>query len=434
MTAILEDALEIKVDKWGTLNTAASPNKLPEGHSPNHQNVWTDEKPGSVVTAHGYSKLGALPSNLPVTALINFFKTSDGTSRVVCSDGQNIYQTTDYVIYTTIKTGLSPYFQLRGKVIRNKLWLTNGTDAVMTWDGATLVTLDGTAGTPNVPKGKFIEYHDERIWLYGINGDLSALRFSALTNSSGTEIEPDNAVAWPTDNEIQVSEGDADVGTGIWLYRGYLYCSKQYSVWRIVGYDEYTYTRVKTRASTGTRFQESVQIKDNLVHFIGVDGFYVFDGEEAKRVSDIIDPASPDTGVFAFRNLQQVLLNNQFWNVSKTTDFVAGTVPVNLSTSNDELKLVPADDSQTDFASGTLTNTTATDNPGNLQLALVTSGTPGSQITPSGALLDATPNFGLSKIGQNSYLIDGNQTNPAGWQYTNNQLNTLIWEIDLPSA
>jgi hypothetical protein len=227
MTALIEDAKEIAITKWGTLNTVASPSKLPEGHSPNLSNVWTDEKPGSVITANGYIKMGEIPSGNPVTGLINFFKTSDGSSRLVVTDNSSVWYTTNYVDYTLIASGLASSFQLRGTVIRDKLWLTNGSDSVMTWDGTTLVELDGTGGTPNVPLAKYIAYHDERVWLYGLANDLSSLRFTALVNSSGTEIAPDDASAWPTDNEIQISEGDADIGTGIFLYRGYLYTSKQ---------------------------------------------------------------------------------------------------------------------------------------------------------------------------------------------------------------
>jgi hypothetical protein len=433
MTAVLEDALEFKISEWKTLNTAASPNKLPAGHSPNNQNVWMDEKPGSVVTANGYNKLGQIPSGNPVTGLINFFKSSTGESQLICTDGQNVYATTDFVTFTTVTTGLSEFFQLRGKVIRDKLWLTNGSDPVMTWDGSTLTQLDGTGGKPNVPKGKFIEYNDERVWLYGIDGDLSAMRFTALADSSGVEIAPTHASAWPTDNEIQISEGDADIGTGIFLYRGYLYCSKQYSIWRIVGYDEYTYTRVKTRASTGTRFQESIQIKDNLVHFIGVDGLYVFDGEEAKRISDIVDPATSEEGVFAFRNLQQPLLNNQFWNVSDTAAFAAGTDPANLSTDDDKLTLIPADDSQANFNAGTLTNTTADDNPGSLQLSrsdstsqLITSGLTG--LLPGSSGVPA-----LSVIGVASSLIDQVGGVICGYQVPASRTfsNTVIFEVDM---
>ena len=432
MSAVLEDAKTIKVDKWGTLNTAASPQRLPEGHSPNHQNVWVDEKPGSVITANGYDFLGTSPSDNPTTFLLHFFKTSDGSSQLILSDNETVWWTTDYVNYTEIVTGLSPYFQIRGTVVRDKVWLTNGSDSVMTWDGSTLSTLDGTGGTPNVPLGKYIITHDERIWLFGINGDLSSVRFTALANSSGTVIEPDNASAWPTDNEIQISEGDADQGTGIFLYRGYLFCSKQYSIWRITGSDEYTYARVKTRSSTGTRFQESIQIKDNLVHFIGVDGFYVFDGEDSKRISDPIDPASSDEGVFAFRNLQQPLLNTRFWNVTSEDNFNSGTVPAVFDTTDDELALVPADDSAADFAQGTNSDTTDTDNPGYMQLALVSSGGTTDNLA-SGKSASLNSSNAVSQLGSASYITDDNTTNYVGFQNTSD--NTLMrWVVDLGSA
>jgi len=431
MTAILEDAKEIVVDKWGTLNTAASPSKLPEGQSPDNLNVWMDEKPGSVVTSLGYTKLGQLPSGNPPTLLLEFYKTSDGSSQLICSDNTTVWWTTDYVTFTQIKTGLSSFFQLRGAVIRDKVWLTNGSDSVMTWNGSALATLDGTAGTPDVPPGRYIAYHDERIWMYGISGDLSSLRFSALADSTGTEITPDDADAWPADNELQISEGDADQGTGIFMYRGYLYCSKQYSVWRVVGYDEYTYTRVKTRSSTGTRFQESIQIKDNLVHFIGVDGLYVFDGEEAKRISDIVDPANPEPGVFAFSKLQQPLLTTEFWNMSETADLATGTVPANLSTANDALTLSPADDTQANFEAGTHDDTTGTTNPGNLQLDLVTSGNPGTLLS-AGKYADIR-GYQCAIVGSKSYVTDGNDSTIAGYRTLGAGIST-DFVIDLGSV
>ena len=431
MTAILEDAEEIRIDKWGSLNTAASPGRLPEGQSPNNQNVWMDEKPGSIVTANGYQKLGENPSGNPTTFLINYFKTSDGSQTLVLSDGVTVWKTTNYVDFTEIKTGLSSFFQLRGMVIRDKLWLTNGSDPVMTYDGATLTVLDGTGGTPDVPAGKYISYHDERVWIYGISGEPSSLRFSDLTDTSGTEITPDDAGAWPADNELKISEGDADIGTGLFVYRGYLYASKSFSIWRIVGYDEYTYTKVKTRSSTGTRFAESIREVDNLVHFIGVDGLYTFNGEESQRISDIIDPANPDPGVFAFRNLQQPLLSNQFWNNSSTTDFGLRTVSENLDHSNDRITLKAKTDSEAEFATGSKTRVSETENPGYLQLSIVSAGSSGTLVSSGkSASLDTNGSY----IGISSYVTDGNDTNKVGFRIGSENDVSQAWAIDLGSA
>jgi len=371
MSSALEDIKILDIEEWLTLATAPSPTKLKQGQSPNMQNVWVDEKPGSVITAPGYIKVGQIPSNNPVAFCINYFKTSAGTQTFVVSDNSTVWTTVDFQNFTSIITGLSSSFQLRGMVIRDKLWLTNGSDSVRTFDGTTVTVLDGTASTPNVPKGRYIAYHDERVWIYHTSSTRSAVYFSSLTDSSGTIITPDDANAWDTtDNYLQISEGDADFGTGLLIYRGYMFLFKQYSIWRLVGYDEYTYSRVKTRSSTGTRFNESVQILDSLVHLIGVDGIYVFDGEESERISDLIDPATASQTAFGFDQIQQPNTNSQFWEVIETVDWNTGTVPTNVAVA-DSLALIAADDSQADFQAGaTQTNIDTVLSPGSIQLSL----------------------------------------------------------------
>lgn len=415
MTAALEDVKTLELEQWLTLNTASSPTKLKQGQSPNMENMWVDEKPGSVITANGFIKVGSVPSGNPCSFCIDYFKTSSGAQVFVVSDNATVWTTLDFQTFTSIITGLSSSFQLRGMVIRDKLWLTNGSDSVRTYDGTSVTVLDGGGITPNVPKGRYIGFHDERVWMYHLPTDRSAVRFTALVDNTGAIITPDDADAWPTDNQLQISEGDADFGTGLILYRGYLYAFKQYGIYRIVGYDEYTYSRVKTRASTGSRFNESLQIKDNLVHLIGVDGIYVFDGEDAQRISDIIDPASASQTAFGFNQLQQPNTNNQFFETTDTSDWNAGTVPTNLDV-DDSIVLVAADDTGPDFASGnTLTNVEGSSASGGfLGLTLGTTGvsTTNGASGKSGTL---TAISGAAPVGSESFITDGNLTNRVGF-------------------
>lgn len=432
MTAVLEEAQSIDIDTWKTLATAPSPTKLEPGQSPDMQNVWVDEKPGSVITANGFRKVGQIPSGNPVTFCINYFKTSSGTQTFVVSDNATVWTTIDFQNFTAIITGLSSSFQLRGAVIRDKLWLTNGSDSVRTFDGTTVTVLDGSGSTPNVPKGKYIAYHDERVWMYHQSATRSKCFFSALTDASASIIDPDNASAWPSSNNLQISEGDADFGSGLLLYRGSLIFFKQYTIWRLVGYDEYTYSRVKTRAATGTRFAESIQILDNLVHFIGIDGIYVFDGEDAVRISDLIDPATASQTAFGFNQLQQPNTNNQFWEVTSTVDWNAGTVPTNIAVNN-QIALEAADDSSADFDAGTKTNTDADTNPGVLQLALVPSGGSSNNLSQgkTGSLNDSGNNLG--RFGQDSYITDGDLTNNVGFLNSADHIQ-FAWQVDLGQA
>jgi hypothetical protein len=529
MTSALEEIKTIDLEEWLTLATAPAPTKLKQGQSPDMQNVWIDEKPGSVITAPGFLKVGAIPSGNPVTFCIDYFRTSAGTQTFVVSDNSTVWTTVDFQNFTSIITGLSSAFQLRGAVVRDILWLTNGSDAVRTFDGTTVVVMDGSTtaqvvvqditykaaginysppaitiayvgggvagsemvtianttqitvkiqsgvstatqvltaingsasalllvtgtitgvggnaqvtasavplagGTPNVPKARYIAYHDERVWLYHVSADRSAVYFSRLSDLAANVIDPTDVSAWDTiDNFLQVSEGDADFGTGMILYRGYLHFFKQYSIWRLVGYDEYTYSRVKTRASTGTRFNESVQILDSLVHLIGVDGIYVFDGEESVRISDIIDPATASQTAFGFNQLQQPNTNNQFWEVTATADWNAGTVPRNIAVDN-ELDLLASDKTQADFSAGAvMTHVDANTNPGSLQLALITSGGSSNNLSLNkSALLNSSNNVG--QIGNAALITDGDLVNDAGFENTSDN-TIMVWHADLGAA
>lgn len=429
MTSALEDIKTIDLEEWLTLNTASAATKIKQGQTPDMKNCWVDEKPGSVITAPGFIKVGQTPSGNPSSFCINYFKTSSGTQTFVVSDNATVWTTLDFQTFTPIITGLSSAFQLRGLVVRDKLWLTNGSDAVRTFDGTTVVVLDGTGGTPNVPKGRYISYHDERVWMYHVPSARSQAAFSALTDSSAAIIAPDNASAWPSSNTLQISEGDADFGTGLLLYNGYMHFFKQYSIWRLVGYDEYTYSRVKTRASTGTRFAESLQVLDSLIHLIGIDGIYIFDGDTTVRISDIIDPATASQTAFGFNQLQQPNTNNQFWEVTTTADWNAGTVPTNVSINN-ELDFVATDTSQTDFAAGvTQTNVDTATNPGSLQLALVSSGPSGANVS-QGKSATFDDGLGKPRIGIASYITDGNFVNKVGILSIGSG-NFAFWSVDL---
>lgn len=414
MTSALEDIKTIDLEEWLTLNTAAAASKLPQGQTPNCNNVWTDEKPGSVMTANGFIKVGTSPSGNPTTFCTDYFKSSSGDQLFILSDNQKVWKTTDFQNFTELVTGLSSSFQLRGKIIRDKLWLTNGSDSVRTYDGTNVVVLDGSGGTPNVPKGRYIDYYDERVWMFHLPSDRSNCRFTTLTDNTGVAIAPDNASAWPSSNALQVSEGDADFGTGLLIYRGFLHFFKQYSIWRLVGFDEYTYSRVKTRSSTGTRFNESIQVLDSLVHFIGTDGIYVFDGEESDRISDIIDPAAASQTAFGFNQLQQPNTNNTFWETTDTAEWNAGAVPANV-TVDDSLTFKAADDVTADFVAGnTLTNVTASDIADELILAITTTGRSNRNVALD-AICTIVPLSGTGVVGVGAYMTDGGSTNACGF-------------------
>jgi hypothetical protein len=350
MTIVLEDAKPISIRKFGTLNTATEETKLPVGDSPNMSNVWTDEAPGSVQTAKGYVLAGTAPSGNPIRFLFNF-KKDDGTQLAIVSDNATVWTTRDFQTFTSIITGLSASFQLRACTARGKVWFTNGNDSVRTYNGTTVVALDGTAGTPNVPKGKYVTYYHERVWVYNISAKRSTARFTALTDSSGTEITPDDANAWTATNEIKIGDGDGDFGTGMFLYNQKLHFFKTKSIWRMEGIDEFSYFPFKTRAEIGPRIQENVVLLDSLMQFVSIGGFYTFDGDGIERISDILNPTS-GLGNLSVSDIQSPDTNQSFWIQDVAADFDAGIKSANINDSSNDLVLKPADDSTADFDAG----------------------------------------------------------------------------------
>lgn len=350
MTAVIEDAKPISIRKFGTLNTATEETKLPIGDSPNMSNVWTDEAPGSVQTAKGYILAGTAPSGNPIKFLFNF-KKDDGTQLAMISDNATVWTTRDFKTFTSIITGLSSSFQLRAATARGKVWLTNGNDSVRTYDGTTVVVLDGTAGTPNVPKGKYVFYYHERVWVYNISGKRSSVRFTALTDNTGAEIAPDDATAWTATNEIKIGDGDGDFGTGLFLYNQKLHAGKTKSIWRMEGIDEFSYFPFKTRAEIGPRILENVALLDGLLQFVSLGGYYTFDGDTTERVSDILNPTS-GLGNLSVSDIQSPDTNQQFWLQNTAADFNAGSKSANIDTTENDLLLKPMDESSADFAAG----------------------------------------------------------------------------------
>lgn len=405
MSIVLENVKPLSVRKFGTLNTATEETKLPIGDSPNMSNVWTDEAPGSVQTAKGYVLSGTAPSGNPVRFGFNF-KQDDGTQVAIISDNATVWTTRDFQTFTSIITGLSESFQLRATVARGKVWFTNGNDSVRTYDGTSVVVLDGTAGTPNVPKGKYINYYHERVFVYNISGDRSTARFTALTDSSGTEIAPDSASAWTATNEIKIGEGDGESGTGMFLYDKKLHFFKPKSIWRLEGIDEFSYFPFKTRAEIGPRIQENVALMDGLMQFVSIGGFYVFNGDTTERISDILNPTS-GLGNLSVSDIQSPDTNQEFWIQNTAADFNAGTKSTNIDTTLNALVLKPVDDVTADFVAGSEKTNIDTDLVADqIQISAAAAGALTSNSAP-GSTVELVPPT-LSSLNQTlSPLVDG---------------------------
>lgn len=283
----------------GGMVTDIPPMYLQPYQSPNTKNMLPDEEIGALVHREGSIVVGTCPDATPITFLYTFEK-SGGTSEVIVSDGTKIWITADFVTFTEKKSGLNSSYILQAITVRDKVWLTNGYDNVMSWNGTTLVTFadragaGGDANTPRVPKGKYIAFSQERIWIARTSGDPSRIFFSALHDPSGDPQPPDldyaTADMWPDVNALDCDEDDGDVIYSVRDYIGVPFIFKSNSFGRVTGYDEYSYGYARVMSGVGSRFHTTMKSRDEYLEFIGFDGIYQTRGTPATtvRVSDLI--------------------------------------------------------------------------------------------------------------------------------------------------
>lgn len=312
-------------DFSGGLNDSTTPIALKPNESPELLNVEIDNPVGGLKTRPGFITCGSIPSGRTITATHEYIRTN-GNQELILTDNISVYSTLDCVTYSTITTGLSelalPYFD----TFRDKLWIVNKSTFVITWDGATTVYLNGTGTLPNPPKGQYITHWKERVWLGRTDTEPSSVYFSALTDDSGTNINPSiSSAAWPAINAFYIAQDDGSPIYWVKVFKDNLFVGKATGIWRIIFESQFNTEVIQSVSNIGCKFQDSVVELDNLLYFIGNDGIYKFDGNDVVRISQNIDKR--------FKTLKQPsrLDKYQLWDTA--TDWLGGTLDINVSTS-----------------------------------------------------------------------------------------------------
>lgn len=306
-------------DFSGGLNNSNPSIYIQPSESQNLINVVIDNPIGVLKQRNGYIEIGNTPSGNPITAMYEYTK-ADGSRALILSDNISVWQTFDGVNFSTITTDLQelsvPYF----KIIRDKLWIINGSTHPITWDGTTATSLDGSGTLPDAPKGKYIEYWKERVWLTRTDTEPSAIYFSALTDDEGNDIDPSvSSQAWVATNALYINREDGSPIYGVKVYRDNLFVFKETGIWRVIFEDEYNIQVVKQVSNIGCKFQDTIlEMDDSLLYFIGIDGLYAFNGYQAKRISDKWDET--------FKTLKQPYGAERYKLWDTAGDFNAGTL------------------------------------------------------------------------------------------------------------
>lgn len=332
-------------DFSGGLNDNAPAINLPPNESPNLLNVVIDEPIGALASRRGIELCGNLPSGNAPKSLFEYFK-SDGTRRLIATDNQTYYETSDCRTYKTIISGLGATDQPSFAIVRDDLWTANGSTHVFVWNGGTTTLLDARANTPNPApqRCRYLQFWKERVWCARSSGNQSGVAFSSLADAAGNLITPSTGTAaWPAVNLIQVDQNGGSPLYGLKVYKDDLFAFKNNGIWKVLFENEFDIRVVKTLSSVGTRFNDSIWEVDGILYFVGPDGIYAFTGDESLRISDKV--------LNRFQAVNQPLVSQSF----KTWT------------------------SQGDFTGGTLSSTTATEVPGSV---IITSGP--AKLPPNG--------------------------------------------------
>lgn len=117
---------------------------IPPDRCRNAVNVLFDDKIGAILKRFGKTKVSDFPgANVPRDGFV--FTKSDGTQEALISDGISLYTTIDFINYTLLIDGLNDEGFLEFEIADSKVWMLNGIDPVMSYDGNDLIIYDREA-------------------------------------------------------------------------------------------------------------------------------------------------------------------------------------------------------------------------------------------------------------------------------------------------
>jgi hypothetical protein len=230
----------------------------------------------SLVKRQGQTVKGAFEGSLPVTAIYQY-KKRDDTSYTLFVMGDGLYKLngTDAELLAT-----NLYAQASFETWMDNCYIANE-DALLKFDGLTVTQL------PDVPYGKYILDHNNRLFIAGDPTAPSVVRFSDLLDPT----------KWPIDNILQfTTDNGADI-TGMASQNGNLIVFKEDSTHMLFGSGPDEWVQKCVFPSTGCIAPGSIAQIDNNVFFLSKQGVFVITGEGIELISEEIEPvikAIPD--------------------------------------------------------------------------------------------------------------------------------------------
>jgi len=276
---------------WGGLNDQLSQTEIADNEASDLQNIIFDTG-GAIRKRYGFLTIPRDPvekvstgSVVCITGLA-FYQQADGDKYVIAitnNDGEAVAMKKDYETggglatgsWENIDAGLMPSSYADSDladfaVAEDKIIITVSASTQaepFSWDGSGAVGFL-TADT-DCPNAELVEYHKNHLFLAGDDSYPSRVYFSAL----------DDITDYTATDFFDVQTSDGSRVRGLISVYGSLYILKDYSVWRLSGYERDTFRLEKMVDGIGTLSQQSIAVVNNLVYFTTAQNdIAVYDG------------------------------------------------------------------------------------------------------------------------------------------------------------
>lgn len=233
------------------------------------------------------------------------FITKTGLKQTLFAHGNSIYRVTNESTgaVVAIKTGLNASAtRVRFKTVYDKVFIVNGYDAMMKWDGTTLTTSTHTADFP-IPDNVVI-YHD-RAWYYS-KSEPTRLYFS--------EVYPDLENVLSVNFQYVPDTSSPDPITGFVEFQDQLVIFTKESKYILLGDDVSTLGLSQSPGGTkGAVAQEAIALGEKVVYFISIDGgAYYYDGAQDIGLSDNVQPVFDQ--MIDLESIDTIVINKE-WRI-----------------------------------------------------------------------------------------------------------------------
>lgn len=181
----------------------------------------------------------------------------------------------------------------------NKVFMVNGYDTPLVWDGAGITSLTTATLPTGVTKPKYIEQFQN--YLFYLNVYVS----SAKEGSRFYWCALNDETTWSATSFIRVSDNDGTEISGAAVLSDRLVVFKERSIYNVYPtFDpDIPFTVQKSNSSVGCVCAYSIQEVENGLVFLSQDGFYFYDGNNSYKLSDKVSETIKDYTLSSARSV-----------------------------------------------------------------------------------------------------------------------------------